>query len=101
MEDDCSTVVLSVLETVAAAERVDPVDLPPLSTAVDPEALNRLSGPLAGDRVPVTVEFEYCGYEVTVGGSGAVTVEAVAPAGAAVGTAPSAGTDASEEPLAE
>ncbi|QLH79092.1 hypothetical protein HZS55_18115 [Halosimplex rubrum] len=101
MEDDCRTTVLSVLETVAAAERVDPVDLPPLSETLDPEALNRLFEPLAGDRVPATVEFEYCGYEVRVDGSGAVTAESVGPAAVAAATAASAGADTSEEPLAD
>ncbi|QLH84084.1 HalOD1 output domain-containing protein [Halosimplex pelagicum] len=101
MEDDCRTIVLSVLETVAAAERVDPVDLPPLSETLDPEALNGLFGPVSGDRAPVTVAFEYCGYEVTVDGSGAVTAEPAASPASAAATAPPAGADASEEPLAD
>lgn len=98
MEDEPCTVVLSVLETVAAAERVDPVDLPPLSDAVDPAALNDLFRPAAAGRGSPTVTFEYCGYEVTVGGPDAVTAE---PATAATETGPSAGADAVEGPFAD
>ncbi|WP_436929624.1 HalOD1 output domain-containing protein [Halosimplex halobium] len=99
MEDDASTTVLSVLETVAAAERVDPVDLPPLADAVDPQALNDLFGSSGGKLAPVTVRFEYCGYEVTVRSVGSVTAEPVdRPATA---TAASSTADASEGPLAD
>jgi hypothetical protein len=99
MEDDASTTVLPVLETVAAAERVDPVDLPPLADAVDPQALNDLFAPAAGEGAPATVRFEYCGYEVTVRESGAVTAEPVDRP--ATGTAAPSGVDASEGPLAD
>jgi len=101
MEADRSRAVLSVLETVAAAERVDPIDLPPLSDAVDPEALNELFRPPTGDRAAVTVTFEYCGYEITVDGPAAVTVEPVAPAATALGTDTSAGADASDGSVAD
>ncbi|WP_436910299.1 HalOD1 output domain-containing protein [Halosimplex marinum] len=101
MEDDASTTVLSVLETVAAAERVDPVDLPPLADAVDPQALNDLFAPAAGEGVPATVRFEYCGYEVTVRGVGSVTAEPIGRPATATGTAAPSGVDASEESLAD
>jgi hypothetical protein len=101
MEDDASTAVLSVLETVAAAERVDPVDLPPLSDTVDPEALNDLIRERAGERASATVAFEYYGYEVTVSGPGTVALEPVAPSATATGAGASGGPDASEEPLAD
>ncbi|QPV62522.1 hypothetical protein I7X12_17590 [Halosimplex litoreum] len=101
MEDDASTAVLSVLETVAAAERVDPVDLPPLSDTVDPEALNDLFRPAAVGRGSPRVAFEYCGYEVTVDGPDTVAVEPVAPSATATGAGASNGTDASEGPLAD
>ncbi|ELZ24873.1 hypothetical protein C475_11570 [Halosimplex carlsbadense 2-9-1] len=101
MEADRSTAVLSVLETVAAAERIDPIDLPPLSDAVDPEALNDLFRPPTGDRAVVTVGFEYCGYEITVDGPDAVTAEPVASAATAVGTATSGRTDASDGSFAD
>jgi hypothetical protein len=101
MEADCDTTVLSVLETVAAAERVDPVDLPPLSETLDPAALNALLDHEAGGQTPVTLTFEYCGYEVTANGPDAVTAEPVAfPATSASPTAASE-TDASEERVAD
>ncbi|WP_209452119.1 HalOD1 output domain-containing protein [Halosimplex halophilum] len=101
MEDDASTTVLSVLETVAAAERADPVDLPPLADAVDPQALNDLFEPSGEKLAPVTVRFEYCGYEVTVRGVGSVTAEPVDRPATAAATAPRSGTDAGEESLAD
>jgi len=100
MEDEPCTVVLSVLETVAAAERGDPVDLPPLSDTVDPEALNDLFRERAGERASPTVTFEYCGYEVTVEGSDAVTAEPTTAATEAE-AGPSPGTDAVEGPFAD
>jgi len=100
MEDDSDSVVYSLLETVADAERVDPVDLPPLSDAVDPEALNALARPVADERSPVTVQFEYCGYAVEVVGPGRVTVEPLDLATAA-DTAAGTATGAGEESLAE
>jgi hypothetical protein len=52
----------AVVETVADAEGVDPVDLePPLYEVIDAEALDRLFRGGAGE-----VTFEYAGYEVTV-----------------------------------
>jgi len=100
MEDDCDTVVYSVLETVAAAERVDPVALPPLAETVDPEALNALARPAAGRRSSVTVHFEYCGYVVEVTGTDRVTVEPLERSSAADATTRSA-IEASEGSLAE
>lgn len=59
---------VAVVEAVADAERVDPLDLtPPLADAVDPDALDAVlrSG-------TSRVSFEYHGYEITVGGADAV-----------------------------
>jgi len=66
---------LRVVEAVADADGVDPVRLdPPLHSAIDPEALDRLfeptpTGPRAG-----TVRFSYRDHDVTVHPDGTVDV---------------------------
>lgn len=52
----------NVVLSVAAIEDVEPTGLPPLATAVDPDALDGL---FAGD-VRGRVTFSYAGYDVTV-----------------------------------
>ncbi|WP_225741159.1 HalOD1 output domain-containing protein [Halorussus halophilus] len=71
-DDPPSTVVV---ETVAAAEGVDTIDLPPLYEWIDPDALDEFVADEADD--PRRVRFDYAGYEVTVEGDGAVSVEKV------------------------
>ncbi|RQH02543.1 HalOD1 output domain-containing protein [Natrarchaeobius oligotrophus] len=66
---------LRVIETVASADGVDPVDLePPLTDVVDPTALDALFEPTtkidSSRRGRVT--FRYRGYRVTVDSSGHV-----------------------------
>lgn len=81
------TPAVAVIEAVAAASgrcvrpRRDPAgddgqdELPPLHETIDPDALNALvDSPGAAGRSAVTVEFVYCGYDVTVDGTGQVTV---------------------------
>lgn len=68
-------IVVDVVETVSAATGRDPLDLPPLGTRVDPEALNALfdeagSDPDAG----TSVSFRYAGRAVTVSATGEVVV---------------------------
>lgn len=64
-----------VVEAVASAEGVDPLDLEvPLYEAVDPDALDALFQ--SGTTVEGRVEFEYYGYEVAVTGDGCVTLDA-------------------------
>jgi len=60
----------AVVAAVAAQEDIDPMELPPLYGAVDPDALDAL---FADDR-PGRVSFQYAGYEVTVRGRDQVTV---------------------------
>lgn len=62
----------AVIAAVAAAEGVDPLDLPPLFEAVDTEALDRV---LAGDVGQVRVD--YHDYRVTVDQRGVVDLESV------------------------
>jgi hypothetical protein len=67
-----------IVEEVAEAEGVSPVDLsPPLYEVVDPEALDRLFGTTtAAGRTDRRVAFAYQGYDVVVSGDGHVSVEA-------------------------
>ena len=61
---------IAVVETIAALEGVDPIDLrTPLFEEVDPGALDALLDPGRVDD-PVRVEFTYCGYDVTITGAG-------------------------------
>ncbi|WP_135533705.1 MULTISPECIES: HalOD1 output domain-containing protein [Halostella] len=66
-----------VIESIAAAEGVDPIDLdPPLHTAIDLDALDALFSPTSGvPRPEGRVEFEYAEYEVVVSSDGSVTVD--------------------------
>jgi hypothetical protein len=66
-----------VVESVAAAEGVDPVELtPPLNDIVDLDALDALFSPVGGvPRAVGRVEFRYGEHLVVVGADGTVTVE--------------------------
>lgn len=59
--------------TMGIAERkgVDQTDLPPLYEVVEPEALDRV----VDNENSCRVSFEYAGYEVTVEGANAVTID--------------------------
>lgn len=68
-----------VVSTIAAVSGRSFVDLPPLYTAVDPEALETLvageeSGP---DREEVEVTFTYADYEISVDSDGEVEVRPI------------------------
>ncbi|WP_252699659.1 HalOD1 output domain-containing protein [Natronosalvus vescus] len=67
----------SVVEAVAEAEGVDPLELsPPLYDVIDPDALDQVFAPTSMEsRMEGEVTFSYNGYEVTVCGDGYVTVE--------------------------
>lgn len=67
------TVINEVVETVAKAEDVDPLELtPPLYEVIDPDALESL---FANNRVLGKVIFNYAGYEVSVFSDGDVSVK--------------------------
>lgn len=67
----------SVVEAVAEAEGVDPLELtPPLFEVIDPDALDQVFAPTPTDgRMEGQVTFSYKGYNVTVHGDGYVSVE--------------------------
>lgn len=62
----------TVIEKVVAREKREPTELPPLADVLDPEALSTLVDSADGE--PVSVEFTYCGYAVTVDSAGTVDV---------------------------
>ncbi|MFB6164474.1 MAG: HalOD1 output domain-containing protein [Haloarculaceae archaeon] len=69
----------AVVRTVASAADVEPLALPPLSAAVDPDALEALfaSGP-ASDPGPMAVSFRYADHVVAVERDGELTVAVAA-----------------------
>lgn len=67
---------MAVISTVATVAETDPMDLEPLYSAVDPDALNALFESPATDasRDDIRVTFAFHGHEVTVYSSGVITV---------------------------
>ncbi|AGB39864.1 HalOD1 output domain-containing protein [Natronococcus occultus] len=67
------TPVVAVVVAVADAAGTDPLELPPLHEAINPEALNEL---IDCDRESglQSISFEYAGYDVVVSGTGDVHV---------------------------
>ena len=65
----------TVVTAVAEAKGVDPLDLDPLYTVLDPDALNRVFHPTAGSP-PTSMElrFSMAGCQVVVHGDGEVIV---------------------------
>lgn len=63
-----------VIEAVAAAEGIDPTELPArLYEVIDPDALDSL---FTSDTIQTgTVTFAFCGYDVTITEEGTVEVE--------------------------
>lgn len=76
VRDTENTPVYAVVSAVAEVENTDPVELPPLYDAIDPEALNDLftSRP---DSALEQLSFQYAGYSVVVRGNGEVEVRSV------------------------
>ncbi|ELY49217.1 HalOD1 output domain-containing protein [Natronolimnohabitans innermongolicus] len=58
-----NTPVNAVIEAVAETTDSDPLDLPPLYDAVDPDALNTL---ITGAETNTRVQFQYAGFDVVV-----------------------------------
>jgi hypothetical protein len=66
----------AVVDAVADARDCDPMDLPPLNDAVDPDALDDLFADMVSGkpRYGGYLVFEYCDCTVTVSGMGTVVV---------------------------
>lgn len=63
----------TLVSLVADVSGTDAVDLPPLATVVDPDALGELvDGPSATRSL--TVSFDYAGYHVVVHGNGRINL---------------------------
>lgn len=67
-----------IVNEVATCDGVDPVELPPLFDAVDPDALEALFAPTAnGEKRRGKIWFSYADYDVTIeyDGEPVVTIE--------------------------
>jgi len=75
------SVSMAVVEAVADAEDVDPLDLEPLNDAIDPDALDSLfsqgGAPADGSVHEVSLQFNGC--HVTVRDTGEVVVRSAGP----------------------
>ncbi|MDR9431077.1 MAG: HalOD1 output domain-containing protein [Natronomonas sp.] len=60
-----------IVRTVATEADSDPVELPPLYDAIDPDALDALVDRMSNG----TVSFAYAGYEVTVRGDESIDLD--------------------------
>lgn len=65
-DGDAPSPSAAVLDVLAAVEATDPVELPPLFQAVDPEALDALVSSAEPADDPLSVSFAYEGNDVTV-----------------------------------
>lgn len=73
-----SSVTHAVVQAVANAKGVSPIDLhPPLYSTVDTDALDQLVNDSSGKPADAALEirFQYCGFDVTVSGDGSVSLE--------------------------
>lgn len=77
-DDETDKLSQAVVETVAEAEDVDPIELTPLYTAIEPDALESLFRPRAvdGGAVSGEIRFSYHEYEVRVTSAGEVSLAA-------------------------
>lgn len=65
----------AIVEAVAEADDVDPLDLPPLYETVDPDALETLfTATNTSPRSTGKVTFEYSGHTVVVSSDGSIMV---------------------------
>lgn len=69
---DSASVSTEVVTAVAAAKEMDPLSLPPLYEAIDPDALD---GVAACDTVGVS--FEYAGYAIHIDGQDAIALKSL------------------------
>jgi uncharacterized ParB-like nuclease family protein len=75
---DLPPITESIVDAVAEAEDLDPIDIePPLATVVDADALNTLVDSMDGgpDASVGRITFSYCGYDVTVTTDGIVSLD--------------------------
>lgn len=71
--DGKDTPVYAVVSAVAEVEQTDPIELPPLYDAIDPEALNTLFTARSDPGLD-QITFQYAGYTIVIQASGEVQV---------------------------
>ena len=69
---DETSPVCAVVSAVADVEGTDPVELPPLYDAIDPDSLNKLFA--SGSESVNRISFDYAGYSIVVEATGTVRV---------------------------
>ncbi|WP_311172747.1 HalOD1 output domain-containing protein [Halobellus ordinarius] len=71
----------AVVFAVAEATQTDPLDLPPLCSALDPDALNMLFETSTNSRpqATITVSFEYADHQIVLKEHGSIVVTPPAP----------------------
>lgn len=74
MEQTENPVSQRIVQAAATITDVDPLELPPLFEAVDPDALDALVSSSAASGTGPLVEFRYEGYVVTVAQGGEVAL---------------------------
>lgn len=67
------TVLMDIVDEVATSRKSDPINLPPLYEAIDPEIITLFVDSVNADTATLT--FTYCGLRVVVQADGEVTVE--------------------------
>lgn len=70
MDATYESIIIDILEAVAAERDVDPMELPPLAEEIDPEALERL---IATAKVDVEVSMALYGCRISVDSTGEVS----------------------------
>lgn len=77
--DDLDSITMAILEAVATFARQDILDLDPLETVIDTDALNDLFRPRSNgtSRTNLSIEFVYQDYLVFVESSGLVRIRPV------------------------
>ena len=63
---------LAIVTVVATAMDRNPIDLPPLESAIDTDALEQLVAVPSGVQGCASISFRYEGFEVTVAGEGQI-----------------------------
>ena len=62
---------LTVVQTIADLDDMDPLNLTPLATVIDPDALNRImKQPARSTAYDCTITFTYCGYTLQLSPEG-------------------------------
>ena len=65
-------ILLTIVQNVADEEGTEVAELPPLYDTIDPDTLRAFVDSSLGEST--TVEFSYCGCDVTISGGGNVAV---------------------------